>query len=208
MATKHDDLDAIRIVLDTLSPFDPQDQKRIIRWACEKLGLSLEGITARTMSGMVPSTMQPTDNAPLVQPSTTLRSSQVDIKSFLKAKNPTSDMHFAATVAYFYAFEAPEAERKEAISSDELQDACRLLGRERLHNPGQTLRNAVYNGLLDKSGEKGQFKINTVGENLVAVTLPAGDSRPKAMSPKKRVKKKVSSKKTKKKTERKTSKKK
>ncbi len=207
MATKHDDLDAIRLVLDTLSPFDPQDQKRIIRWACEKLGITLEGSTPTTMSTMVPSTVQPTNTAPLVQPSITPTGSQVDIKSFLRAKNPTSDMQFAAAVAYFYAFEAPESERKESISSDELQDACRLLGRERLHNPGQTLRNTVYNGLLDKSGEKGQFKINTVGENLVAVTLPASDSTPKAKPSRKRIKKKVSSKKTKKETRRKAGKK-
>lgn len=207
MATKHDDLDAIRIVLDTLSPFDPKDQKRIIRWACEKLGITLEVGAPTNISTMVPSTMQPTDIAPLVRPSITPTGSQVDIKSFLKTKNPTSDMQFAAAVAYFYAFEAPEAERKEAISSVELQDACRLLGRERLHNPGQTLRNAVYNGLLDKSGEKGQFKINTVGENLVAVTLPASDSTPKAKPSRKRVKK-VSSKKTKKKRGHKTGKKK
>jgi len=204
MATKHDDLDAIRVIIDTVSPFDPQDQKRIIRWVCEKLGITLEGGTLTTMRPIATSTVQPTDTPILAQPSITPTGPQVDIKSFLKAKNPTSDMQFAATVAYFYAFEALEAERKEAISSDELQEACRLLGRERLHNPGQTLRNAVYNGLLDKAGEKGHFKINTVGENLVAVTLPAGDSTPKAKPSRKRVKKKVSSKKTKKETNRKS----
>lgn len=51
-----------------------------------------------------------------------------------------------------------------------------------MNNPGQTLRNACYQGLLDKAEEKGAYKVNTVGENLVAVTLPndaGGPAKPK-----------------------------
>ena len=83
-------------------------------------------------------------------------------------------MQFAATVAYFFAFEAPEAEQKKSITAADLMDACRKVGRDRLQNPGQTLRNACHNGLLDKAEDRGAYKINTVGENLVAVTLPSG----------------------------------
>lgn len=43
-------------------------------------------------------------------------------------------------------------------------------------NPYQTLSNAHNLGLLDRGSEKGMFTINTVGENLVAMTLPDGSS--------------------------------
>ena len=85
--------------------------------------------------------------------------------------------------------EAPQADKKRAISKDDLQEACRKAGRERLANPGQTLRNAHQLGLLDKGEEPGSFSINTVGENLVAMTLP-GDTNSNPRSGAKRVRKK------------------
>ncbi len=41
MPTAPDDLDAVRTVVTALEGFDSKDQERIIRWASEKLGLSL-----------------------------------------------------------------------------------------------------------------------------------------------------------------------
>jgi len=87
-------------------------------------------------------------------------------------KNPTSDNQFAATVAHYYRFVAPQAARKDFITADDLQQACRLTGRNRLAKPSQTLVNAHTNGLLDKGTNRGEYAISTVGENLVAVSLP------------------------------------
>jgi hypothetical protein len=170
--TDHSDIDAVKGVVDALQGFEPSDQQRIIRWACEKLG-----IAASTPASIVtPSqTSAPSSEYATTQAAPGIAGTRHDIRSFIDAKNPANDMQFAAAVAYFYAFEASESERKESIGPDDLQDACRRLGRARLHNPGQTLRNACYHGLLDKAGDRGNYRINTVGENLVAVTLP-GDS--------------------------------
>ena len=82
-------------------------------------------------------------------------------------------MHFATVVAYFYRFMAPE--KKETVGAADLQEATRLVGRSRLANPGQTMINAAASGLLDKAG-RGQYRVNTVGENLVALVLP-GDGK-------------------------------
>jgi hypothetical protein len=57
-----------------------------------------------------------------------------DIKSFVTAKNPRSDVQFAATVAYYFQFEAPQSERKSAINKDDLQDACSV-GRQLTQSP-------------------------------------------------------------------------
>jgi hypothetical protein len=100
------------------------------------------------------------------------RRQRYDIKTFIQVKKPRNEVQFAATVAYYYRFEAPHAERKEAIDQETLQDATRRAGRGRFANPLTTLGNAHRLGLLDRGAEKGTFTINTVGENLVAMTLP------------------------------------
>lgn len=97
----------------------------------------------------------------------------MDIKAFTEAKAPKSDQQFAAVVAYYYQFEASEAERKDTIDAGTLTNAARLVGRKRPPKPNITLANAKNAGYLD-SAERGHFKISTVGENLVAVTLPGG----------------------------------
>lgn len=203
MSNKVDDFEATRILVETLTPFETEDKVRIVRWACEKLGIAMP---SQSQSPATQSPLQQTlhDQNQAAFPPPAGGGNAVDIKTFVNSKNPASDMQFATTIAYYFAFEAPEAQRKSAISSQDLQDSCRLLGRARLQNPGQTLRNACHNGLLDKADDRGAYKINTVGENLVAVTLP-GDSSPspsrkkaarkKAVSKKKNAKKKASKKK-------------
>ena len=187
MESKKDDLEAVRILVSTLEPFDKVEQERIMRWAREKLGLS----PASTSSGSAKETREHSGRS----------AEGRDIKSFVSEKAPTSDTHFAATVAYYYQFEAPEILRKVAITGEDIQDATRKTGRSRLSNPGQTLINAHRDGLLDKAGERGAYALNTVGENLVAMTLPLGtaEARP---ARKKRIQ--ITGKKLKKKTETKT----
>jgi len=172
MSSKPDDLEAVRTIVSTLSPFDAGEQERIIRWSREKLGLPTEGgsgATAKTQDAVHHS------DAPAVAEGSHSRQHATarDIKSFIAEKNPSSDNQFAAAVAYYYRFEAPQAARKDAITSEDLQEACRLAGRARLSQPGQTLRNAHGVGVLDKA-ERGAYAISTVGENLVAMTLGSG----------------------------------
>lgn len=162
MSQQIDDLEAVRVLVSTLEKFEKTDQERIIRWAREKLGLNIIQQPVNSTTTQIPTQSY----------SQTPENRAQDLKSFINEKNPSSDMQFAATVAYYYKFEAPENQRKDSVDSDTLQDAARLANRKRLANPGQTLINASFNGLLDKTDAKGVYKINTVGENLVAMTLP------------------------------------
>jgi hypothetical protein len=165
VADKPDDLDAVRKLVEVLSAFDAGDQERIIRWAREKLGLPAEGLGHA--DGEKRQAKDPEDSGQGGS------SGPKDIRTFVTEKNPTSDNQFAATVAHYYRFVAPQAARKEFITADDLQQACRLTGRNRLPRPAQTLINAHTNGLLDKGANRGEYGISTVGENLVAVSLPA-----------------------------------
>jgi hypothetical protein len=166
-----DDLGAVRSLVEALKPFEREEQERIIRWAREKLGLI---VTIPPMPPIPESSV----STPTV-PAGTPRAAS-DLRAFVAQKQPKSDTHFAATVAYYYQFEAPEAQRKEFIGAQDLQEACRLADRARLKRPLLTLNNAHRDGLLDRGPERGTFVVNSVGENLVAIALP---SNPGAQSP-------------------------
>jgi len=157
-----DDLEAVRTIAAALEGFAGPEQERILRWVREKVGLPVS-TTPHTDT-----TRQARESAPPQDSDTR----PVDMKSFVKAKDPQSDIQFAATVAYYYRFQAPEPQRKTAVTANDLQEACRLADRDRLVKPAQTLINAHGQGLLDKAGERGSYAINTVGENLVAMALP------------------------------------
>lgn len=175
-----DEFDALRTIVKTLEAFGSEDQSRILRWTAEKLGLSQ---VPRAASPAAPATA-----APFPQPEPQTSGGPKDIKSFVAQKKPKNDSQFAAVVAYYYRFEA--AEKKEAITQADLLAACRMANYTRPPRPGQTLLNAMNAGLLDKA-ERGAFTVNSVGENLVAVTLPgdgttSGDPAPRQRARKNR----------------------
>lgn len=167
-----DDIEALRIIVDALTHFESGDQERIIRWVCEKLGLTAARMPHATASHTVqaPPTVAQQPTAPAGEVGRVK-----DIRSFMESKQPRSDNQFAAAVAYYYRFEAPEVERKTDITAADLQDATRKAGRSRLGDPDKTLRNAEGQGYFDKV-ERGRFALSTVGENLVAMALPQAAS--------------------------------
>jgi len=167
MTTNPDDLEAVRKVIDALTPFNKDDQERIVRWAREKLGLS-PSFESTSIHAQSSGSRQATSSSSSGGSSGTLR-------DFVEAKKPKADVHFVAVVAYYYQFEAKESERKSAITAADLQEACRLAKRNRFKNPTVPLANAFKVGYLDKA-ERGSYRLNSVGENLVAMALPGGAS--------------------------------
>jgi hypothetical protein len=173
MATESqtDDFDIGKAIFEQLKELSPERQERILRWVAEALGRRVAAI------GIPGSPSGPVGASP-----TDARTS--DIKSFVAAKAPQSDNHFAAAVAYYYRFEAESSLRRDSIDAGTLQDAARLAGRKRLANPRATLNNAKSVGYLDAAA-RGEFSINSVGENLVAMALPGGTS-PISRAPRKK----------------------
>jgi hypothetical protein len=177
--SKPDDLEAVRTVVDAVKEFPVEDQQRIFRWAAEKLGLTMASAPAHTPPPVSPDAHPHAPAAP--SPSGGMAT---DIKTFMLEKKPRNAVQYAAAVAYYYRFEAPPAEKKQVIDKDDLQQATRKSGRDRFENPLQTLNNAHTLGLLDRGPEKGTFVVNSVGENLVAMTLPDGTPQKKSVSKK------------------------
>jgi len=186
-----DEFEAMRIVVAALEHFKADERHRILRYVQEKLGIAAppapsaqpiqrQGGTGDSGSNPLPS--PPPGTVP-------------NIRTFIENKGPRSDVQFAAAVAYFYRFEAAQASHKESITADDLQEACRQVGRERFQRPAQTLINAHKQGLLDKGTDRGAYTLSTVGENLVAVALPTDGNAPRTRNAKKKSSAKKKSKK-------------
>jgi hypothetical protein len=151
----------IKALLETL-PAEKRDLA--IRWARESLGMVSTASTATKPILAAP-------DEPGAAPAAAERTKS--LRDFVNEKRPKSDVQFAAVVAYYHHFEAPE--RRATISAADLQEAARLAQRDRFHLPTVTMNNAMKMGLFDRP-ERGIYKLNTVGENLVAMALPDGGS--------------------------------
>ncbi len=167
MSAEDNDFDIAKKVADLLKGAGKDRQQKILRWVAENFDVPLVGAAPGSPPG----------GSPPLPPSgqTGQQGRTLDIKSFVDAKSPKSDNQFATVVAYYYRFEAPAEERKETITAETLQDATRLAGRSRMARPKDTLNNAKKQGYLD-SVDRGQYRVNTVGENLVAMALPGGSA--------------------------------
>lgn len=165
-----DDFDIAKGIFDQLKELPAERQQRVLRWIAEGLGVPITGPQPP---------VTPTTGIVTAPPAVPIPSGggTSDIKSFVAAKSPKSDQQFATTVAYFYQFEAPPAQKRDSVTGEILQEAARLAGHKRLTNPRVTLNNAKAAGYLDSSS-RGEFTINSVGENLVAMTLPGGAETP------------------------------
>lgn len=180
-----DDFDIGKAIFDQLKDLPPERQQRVLRWVAEGLGVPQATITAQPVQ--VAGTQYPPQ---VPHPGQSGAPHGTDIKSFIANKAPKSDQQFAAAVAYYYRFEAPPAERRESIDGDLLQEATRLAGWSRFKTPIATLNNAKRSGYLDSSNP-GVFTINSVGENLVAMTLPGGGETGARQAKKPKTKKKT-----------------
>lgn len=176
MTNAGSDFDAAKAISDILKDMEKDRQQRVLRWVAESLDITLhvrvgaphDTTTGTAGSAVVASALSP--YPPEGRPT--------DIKSFVESKSPKNDIQFATVIAYYYRFEAPEDDRRDTISADILRDATRLAGHARFANPLTTLNNAKKQGYLD-AADRGFFRINSVGENLVAMTLPGSTNNMK-----------------------------
>lgn len=157
-------LDAAQKIVAELTGMTPEHQSLALRFATETLGLKLP-------AALSASAAPPAHSSQPIPPHAASADHSTDIRSFTAKKTPKSDQQFAAVVAYFYQFEAKPDNRQEFIDADTMKEAARLAGRPQVQRWNMTLTNAKNAGYLDAAGA-GKFKLSSVGENLVAITLP------------------------------------
>jgi hypothetical protein len=186
------ELKAMQAVLDALEPLDKEAQDRVIEYAFTRLGISS---VDRGASGIPP------EPAPRVEPAPEPdgKAKVVDVRTLREEKQPKSANEMAAIVGYYLAELAPPDERKTEITTEDIE---RLFKSGRYPLPQvarKTLPNAAAAGYFESVGG-GSFKLNPVGYNLVAHTLPRAASTTRTRrraTPKKATAKKATAKKTK-----------
>lgn len=168
MRKDKDDLEAVRTIVGLLQPFDAALQRRIVRWAAEKLDLPLPYAPEAVADAPL---RRGTAQSVRKQHARVSERAGSGLKTFIAAKRPHSDTEFAATVAYYAQSVAPAGQRKAGINAADLVAACVDVGRKRPPVPGQTLRNARSAGVL-ASQHPGTFSVSPAGEKLVLRALP------------------------------------
>jgi hypothetical protein len=172
MAKQQDDLSAVRDIAALLEGFSNEERERIIRWVREKLGMS----GPATVSTLQHAPANPGAQGGLVSPANPANPAPParDIRSFVAEKEPKSVSQLIAVIAYYHRFVATGDAQKDTIDVSTLVDGCRKSGKAIPKRPDQAMVNAFHDGLVDRL-ERGQYKISTVGENLVTMVLPDGE---------------------------------
>lgn len=97
----------------------------------------------------------------------------LDIKTLKNEKQPGSAIEMACIVGYFLQNVAQGDERKATIKGEDIDKYFRQAGYPLPKAKGQLLVDAKSSGYFDSAGV-GAYKLNAVGYNLVAHSLPRG----------------------------------
>jgi hypothetical protein len=82
----------------------------------------------------------------------------------------------AAIVAYYLRELAPEGDRRDYVTRKDIEQYFKIGDYPLPRRPEFTLPNAKGAGYLEQLGD-GKYRLNPVGHNLVAHTLPRADGR-------------------------------
>jgi hypothetical protein len=172
-----DDVKAISALIAALKPLNAESRVRVLDFVLRKFGISLS--TQYVPPAELP---PPANTAPTPPPPGTPSHQHPppagvhDIRSFAAEKKPKTINEKVAVIGYYLAQLAPEGERRDYLNSDDIKTYFIQAGFELpTAVPGMTLSNAKNAGYLN-AAERGQYKLNAVGHNLVAHKLPSGEA--------------------------------
>lgn len=164
------EVEAIKVTLLHLAPLSAAARERVI-------GYVLDALDVRADRGAVPSPPNPGQSEAVAESS----ASQVtsgdrvqDIRSLREEKAPKTANEMAALVAYYLQELAPQQDRKESISTADLERFFKIAPYPLPSKISNTLTNAAAAGYLDSLGG-GKYKLNPVGYNLVVHGMPSGE---------------------------------
>jgi hypothetical protein len=165
------ELQAIATLLAALEPLSNEARANVILYVFKRLGIDLPASNPRNAGAAA-------GGAASHHPSfETEASGVIDIRSFKEEKQPKTASEMVAIAAYYLAHLAPPDERRDYIVADDirkyfLQAVFPLPSAP----PHMTLVNAKNAGYLD-ARERGQYRLNPVGYNLVTNKLPPPQPR-------------------------------
>lgn len=177
------ELQAMQAVIEALEPLDGDARDRVIGYAFGRLDIPTGGRSPAQDRPSAPVRVEPSQAAE--------RQNVVDVRSLCEEKQPKSANEMAALVGYYLAELAPPAERKAEITKDDIATMFKQAKYPLPKRVDMTLPNATSAGYFESIGG-GQYRLNPVGHNLVAHTLPRADTGARRRASKPKPKKKAS----------------
>lgn len=171
------ELKAIQAVIAALTPLDQEARSRAIDYVFKRLGLSGGPVPAPPAPVGVGRYETPASGVPEHRPQV------ADIRSLKEQKAPRNAVEMAALTAYYLAEVAPATEQRETIGTAEIRKYFKQAGFPLPSSPRLSLFQGKNAGYFD-AVERGRYKLNPVGYNLVVHNLPAkgstGQKQPRA----------------------------
>jgi len=155
------ELQAIATLLTALEPLSNEARANVILYVFKRLGIDL------------PATRAAVEGAAAHHPSSeTEAAGVIDIRSFKEEKQPKTASEMVAVAAYYLAHLAPPEERRDYIVADDVRKYfVQAVFPLPSAPPHMTLVNAKNAGYVDAC-ERGQYRLNPVGYNLITNKLP------------------------------------
>lgn len=160
--------EAIDEVINALANMDDTSRLTVIRAACEHLSIPISHSKTQTTGETLISPM----TSGIAQQGT-----PSDIRALKVQKAPSSAIEMACLIAYYLQALAPDSERKDTITTSDLETYYRHADYPLPKAMNQVLVDAKSAGYFD-SKERGTYKLNAVGYNLVVHSLPRSRSQP------------------------------
>lgn len=167
---------AIDKVSEALSALEPDARIVALNAVCNHLGIPIGGATIQQAPDPQIGKSPPKEPATEVQESSdpvVPKRATKDIRSLKEEKQPKSAQQMACVVAYYLAELAGEGERSDSVKTSDLEKYFKQASFRLPGEISQVLKNAKKAGYFE-SAERGQYKLNAVGYNLVTHGLPAG----------------------------------
>ncbi|TMQ26355.1 MAG: hypothetical protein E6K65_15260 [Nitrospirae bacterium] len=154
---------AIKAVLSALAPLSEKAQVSVLEYVTKRLELPV-GL------GLQIPTLHP---GPPLQELPPIQTTPAHIKDLKSQKKPRSANEMAAIVAYYLSNSAPADKRKATINQKDIETFFKIAEFPLPEQVRATLPNAKNAGYFDLAGD-GEYKLNAVGHNLVAHSMPRG----------------------------------
>lgn len=161
---------AIDLLISALEPLDEISRETALLAVSRQLGISASSVAPATDSSVSShaSSEAASESSRPQQPPVP----RLDIRSLKDQKQPNSAKQMACVVAYYLKELADDVERKDYVSTADLEKYFKQAGFKLPRKMVQVLPDAKASGYFDSSA-RGEYKLNAVGHNLVAHNLPS-----------------------------------
>ena len=160
------EIEAIKKLLLALEPLESHVRESVLGYVCKRLNIKVFIKTETGGSGEPQQDLKSKEQSSLLA-----GGKKIHIKNLKEEKKPKSAIEMAVLVAYYISHLAAEKDRRETLTTKDLETYFKIAGFKLPKEISFTLSNAKKAGYLDSAG-KGKYELNPVGYNLVVHSLP------------------------------------